>query len=298
LKALGRLDEASQEYKATVRDFPENAFARTGRAEVLKALGRLDEALREYEATVRDFPENVVARTGRAEVLKALGRLDEALQGYEAATRDFPRDVFARTGKAEVLKALGRLDEALLEYEGTVRDFPQNVVARNGRASCLVLLGRLQEALGILPQGPPRTLEDWIAYHIRATISLRRGDTASASDMLERGLRQCPWPVTEPYFRGTLAVARLRTAEFSAAVEVLGAEDAPVIDVLRIHAFGGLGDIERARQAFERVRENALPSLMILREELKARYITREPKTSLRSDAWLADLECDVLLAA
>ena len=244
LKAMGRLDEALREYEAAVRDFPENVVARTGRAEVLKAMGRLDEALREYEAAVRDFPENVVGRSGRAEVLKAMGRLDEALREYEAVVRDFPNDVTARNGRAEVLRAMGRLDEALREYEAAVRDFPENVVARTGRAEvlkamgrldealreydralalfphdqyartgktvALVLLSRYDEALEFLAQTPPRTLDDWIACHIRGMIELKRGNVASAITIFERGIRESPWQVTWPYFRAALAVARLR----------------------------------------------------------------------------------------
>jgi hypothetical protein len=59
--------------------------ARTGRAEVLKAAGRLDEAEDTYRETVRRFPGNVIARNGLAEVLKAAGqRADEAGQAGEA----------------------------------------------------------------------------------------------------------------------------------------------------------------------------------------------------------------------
>jgi tetratricopeptide (TPR) repeat protein len=272
--------------------------ARTGRAEVLKALGRLDEALQEYDSAGRDFPHDVVARTGRAEVLKALGRLDEALQEYDSAVRDFPQNVVARTGRAEVLKALGRLDEALQEYDSIRTQFPGDRYSQIAKASVLVLLERYEEALRLLPQESPRTLDEWIGYHIRGMVSLRNGDIASAVRIFERGMRESLWATPRGYFRRALAVAKLRRSEFSAAAEALGDEPAPVSDVLRIHAFGGLGEKEKAQAALGRIKSNRLPTLVIIRNELEARYVFPNQTRALHSDEWLSARECDLLLAA
>jgi tetratricopeptide (TPR) repeat protein len=332
LKGMGRLEEALREYEAAVREFPENVVARNGRAEVLKGMGRLEEALREYEAAVREFPHDVVARSGRAEVLKAMGRLEEALQEHEAAVREFPHDVVGYTGRAEVLKAMGRLEEALREYEAAAREFPHNVVARHGRAevlkgmgcleealreyegisakfpsnsysqvgmaAVLVLLGRYDEALRLVAVQTPRTLDDWIGHHIRGMVSLKRGDLVAAIQIFERGLHQSPWQVTWGYFRRALAVARLWRSEFSAAVDALGDEHAPVSEVLRGHAFGGLGQTEEAKAALDRAEGHELPVLVEVRRELVLRYIARERKTPIQSDDWLFERECELVLAA
>jgi tetratricopeptide (TPR) repeat protein len=298
LKGLGHLDEALSEYDAIAREFPHSVVAHNGRAEVLKALGRLDEALSEYEATARGFPHDVVARNGRAEVLKALGRLDEALSDYEATAREFPHDVVARTGRAEALKALGRLDEALSEYEAITREFPHNVVARVGRASVLVLMGRFEDALRLLPEQPPKTADDWIAFHIRGMVALRTGEVSSAIRMFEFGLRENRWYDTRRYFRGPLAAARLRRSEFSDAVEALADEPASVCQVLRIHAFGGLGETGKAREALSRIETIRLPTLTTLRDELAARYVPEHERRSLHSDEWVLDRECELVLVA
>jgi tetratricopeptide (TPR) repeat protein len=332
LKGMGRLEEALQEYEAIAREFPHDVVARSGRAEVLKGMGRLEEALREYEATVHEFPNDVVARSGRAEVLKGMGRLEEALQEYEATVREFPHDVFARTGRAEVLKGMGRLEEALQEYDAAVRDFPENVVSRNGRAevlkgmgrleqalqeyegirakfpsdnysqvgmaAVLVLLGRYDEALRLVAVQTPRTLGDWIGHHIRGMVSLKKGDLVAAIQIFERGLRESPWHVTWGYFRRALAVARLWRSEFLAAVGALGDEHAPVSEVLRGHAFGGLGQTEEAKTALDAAKGYELPVLVEVRKELLLRYIARERNTSIRSDDWLFERECELVLAA
>jgi tetratricopeptide (TPR) repeat protein len=192
LKAMGRLPEALDAYEATVRDFPKDAVARTGKAEVLKAMGRLPEALEAYEATVRDFPENAFARTGKAEVLKAMGRLPEALEAYEATVRDFPEDAVARTGKAEVLKAMGHLPEALEAYEATVRDFPERVVAQTGKAEVLKAMGRLPEALDAYEATIRDFAENAFARTGKAEVLKAMGRLPEALDAYEATVRDLP----------------------------------------------------------------------------------------------------------
>ena len=293
----GRFDDALAAYGAA-EICGEVEVARNGRADVLKWMGRLEEALQEYEATVREFPHNVFARNGRAEVLKGMGRLEEALQDYDATVREFPEDVVARHGRAEVLKGMGRLEEALQEYEGIRARFPSDKYSQVGMAAVLVLLGRYDEALRLVAVETPRTLGDWIGLHIRGTVSLKKGDLVAAIQIFERGLHESPWHVTWGHFRRALAVARLRRSEFSAAVEALGDEHAPVSEVLRGHAFGGLGQTEAAKAALDRAKGYALPVLVEVRGELILRYVARERKTSTRSDDWLFERECELVLAA
>ena len=298
LKGMGRLEEALREYEATVHEFPNDVVARSGRAEVLKGMGRLEEALQEYEATVRELPHDVFARTGRAEVLKGMGRLEEALQEYDAAVRDFPENVVSRNGRAEVLKGMGRLEQALQEYEGIRAKFPSDNYSQVGMAAVLVLLGRYDEALRLVAVQTPRTLGDWIGHHIRGMVSLKKGDLVAAIQIFERGLRESPWHVTWGYFRRALAVARLWRSEFLAAVGALGDEHAPVSEVLRGHAFGGLGQTEEAKTALDAAKGYELPVLVEVRKELLLRYIARERNTSIRSDDWLFERECELVLAA
>jgi len=297
-RCLGRLEEALQAYDHAVRDFPQNVVARTGRAEVLKEQGRLEEALQAYDHAVRGFPQDVVARNGRAEVLKELGRLEEALQAYDHAVRDFPQDVVARNGRAEVLKWLVRMEDALAYYEATLRDFPTDAAARNGKVSVLVQLGRYREAQALLPGGTPRTRNDWIAEHIRGMILMKQGDLDAAVHVFERGIRESPWRHSIPYFRGALSVALLRRKEFRKAVEAIANEDAPAPNILRLHAFGELAEIAEARKALARVEGSRLPRVIVLREELAARYVRPEAGRPHHSDDWVFERECDLLLAA
>ncbi len=276
---------------------PTDGWSQAQLADAYLCKGRFDDALAAYGAA-EICGQVEIARTGRAEVLKGMGHLEEALREYEAAVREFPENVVARNGRAEVLKGMGRLEEALREYEGISAKFPSNSYSQVGMAAVLVLLGRYDEALRLVAVQTPRTLDDWIGHHIRGMVSLKRGDLVAAIQIFERGLHQSPWQVTWGYFRRALAVARLWRSEFSAAVDALGDEHAPVSEVLRGHAFGGLGQTEEAKAALDRAEGHELPVLVEVRRELVLRYIARERKTPIQSDDWLFERECELVLAA
>jgi tetratricopeptide (TPR) repeat protein len=300
LKALGRLDEALQAYDAVIAEYPGNAVAKSGRAEVLKALGRLEESLQAYDAVIAKHPEHVVAKNGHAEVLKALGRLDEALQTYDAVIAEHPWDVVAKNGRAEVLKALGRLDEALQAYDAVIVERPEDVVAKNGRACVLAVLNRLEEALVGLPTENPRTEGEWIGYHIRGTILMKKGDIEAAIRIFEDGLRNNPWPTSRDYFRTALAVARLRQRDYAGARDLLVSEktQAPTIleNVLEVHVFGALGNCERAVEAYKRLPVKPGPVLVEIQEEVHRRYVAYEAPA--HDEDWLVDKEIDYFLVA
>ncbi|MCX6634568.1 MAG: hypothetical protein NT090_05710 [Acidobacteria bacterium] len=276
---------------------PTDGWSQAQLGDAFLCLERHDDAFRAYKMA-GEFGQAEIAGTGRAEVLKALGCLDEALSEYEATAREFPHEIVPRNGRAEVLKALGRLDEALSEYEATAREFPHNVFARNGRASVLVLLERFQDALRLLPEQSPKTADDWIAFHIRGMIALRTGEVSSAIRIFEFGLRESHPHDSRRYFRGALAAARLRRLEFSDAVEALADEPASACQILRIHAFGGLGETGKAREALRRIETIRLPVLTALRDELAARYAIEDERRSLHSDEWVFDRECELILVA
>ena len=227
-----------------------------------------------------------------------MGRLDEALTEYEAAIADFPGDVVPRSGRAEVLKVMGRVNEALREYDRSIEKLPTDRVARSGKASALVILSRYQEALELLPVGMRRTLDDWIDFHIRGMISMKQGNLTEAVEIFEAGVRDNPWSLSVGYFRNALAVAKLREKQHQEALEAIGDEQSTVSDILRIHAFGELRQIEKVQEALSRVRDNRLPAVVSLRNELAGRYVIGKASYQWQPDDWVFEKECELLLAA
>ncbi|MCP4583270.1 MAG: tetratricopeptide repeat protein, partial [candidate division Zixibacteria bacterium] len=282
--------------------FPNNVVAHTGRAEILKAFSRFDEALIAFEETIKRFPNNVVAYNGRAEVLKAVGRFDEALKAYEESIDKFPNNVVARNGRAEVLKAVGRFDEALKAYEETIDKFPYDIVAQNGLASVLAAIGKYKEALNLVSIPKPKSLSEWIAYHIKGVILLKIGEIDSAIKVFQNGIENNPWAAESPYFQTALAVAQIRKSKYNEAADILQnlslPELKPVAKVLSIHAYGELNDFIKAKDSYESIEFSCPPAITALRDELKERFIIRDTNRVLKSDEWLFKRECDALLIA
>lgn len=309
LKAQGKLNESSDIYKQIIIERPENVITRNGYAEVLKAQGKLDESVDFYEATIKEHPENVVARTGYAEVLKAQGKVNKSLEIYEAAIREYPENVVARTGYAEALKTQGKLSESLEIYEATIKEFPENAVVRNGLCGVLFALKKYDEALEKLPSKELITLGDWIGYHIRGMIFLRKGNLNEAVRIFERGEREDPILSSKEYFRSALAVARLKQGNFKQAEELLEKVTAPLlqhkVNILRLHAYGELKMYPKAENAFMNYEKSKVPDVgvspwlqreMELVSELKNRYV--EKVGYGESNEWVFEREVELLALA
>jgi tetratricopeptide (TPR) repeat protein len=329
LKEMGRLDQAFEAYTNAIRKFPTEPVPRCGKAEVLKEMGRLEGALGAYSETADMFPHEVVSLSGRAETFKRMGNYDQALASYEESLVRFPEDARARNGKADVLKRLGRLTESLRIYDENIKRSPYDIVAgsgradllkelghfkeaieaydfvisrnprkqsvRNAKAAILVILRRYEEALRLLPEGEPQTRDEWIAQHIRGMVFLKRGKHDLALRVFEKGLAKNPFAKERRYFETGLAVAKLRMNRFDQAIAHLGEDKEPLTNVLRIHAFGGLKQLDRARQAVESLERNCPPGLAPLRDELVARYkISSKP--AKHDSRWVFDQECRYVL--
>jgi serine/threonine protein kinase len=85
---MGRLREALAAYDYLIREHPENAVAKIGRAEVLRQTGRREEALAAYESVLREHPENVVAKIGRAETLREMGQTERSYASHYGANTE------------------------------------------------------------------------------------------------------------------------------------------------------------------------------------------------------------------
>ncbi|MCH8342484.1 MAG: tetratricopeptide repeat protein [Planctomycetes bacterium] len=297
LRDLGRLDEALAQYKETIQRFPNDAVAYCGWCEVLRDLGRLDEALAQYKETIQRFPNDSVPCNGRGEVLRDLGRLDEALAQYEATIQRFPNNSFAYCGRGEVLRELGRLDEALAQYEEAIARLPTDRFAPTAKAHVLIEMKRYDQALSLLSEDPPRSLGDWIAFHVRGMAHLRRGNYETAIELFRQGVRDCPFSASAPFFRTALAVAQLGQRKYADAVTTLENQPGEVADVLRLHAEGEQGHAEEARAANERLLRSQRPRVIGLRDDLGAAFL-RDESTVSRTVEWyrgIHERECELV---
>jgi hypothetical protein len=264
-----------------------------------KALGIFWLQLELTERSVGMQPDDDWAWRQYGDALLNMLQLHEALKAYEQADA-LGGGVVAKNGRAEVLKALGRLDEALSAYDAITAEYPRDVIAKTGRICLLAALRRYPEALAELPDQKPVTQQDWIRYHIRGMILLRKGDVDEAFRVFEAGVKDDPWPLDREYFHTALAVAWIRRKDFAKASQVLEDVTTPLLqaqaDVLRLHSFGFLGKRERAAAAYGNLKAKPRLQSAEVTKELYRRYLlTEEPHYN---DEWVVDHEVELFLLA
>ena len=143
----------------------------------------------------------------------------------------------------------------------------------------LVLLKRFNDALELLSADEPKTLGDWIGYHIRAMIALGSGETQEAARLLQYGLDHSPWYGTRPYYASALAVVHLMQRRFE-EVLVLFDEVTPNEEGIKkqartlfaTHAHAELKHESEARQTIHTISRAYDPGIVDLQNALERRY--------------------------
>lgn len=121
-------------------------------------------------------------------------------------------------------------------------------------------------------------------------ICLRRRDFVKAIDLLQEGVKNCPWIDQRQVYKNALSIAYLNQGQPTEAVKYSAGSQQPLAQLLHIHAFGMAGDTEAARKVFLHMKY-CPSSLVPLRNELHNCYVKRE--RSRMSETWLFDQECN-----
>ena len=93
LAALGRLDQATEQFAQLVRDDPQNGTTRASLGSVLARRGRIDDAVPQLLTAIEIDPESARVLVETAEVLRFQGRSPDALRLLRAGRERFPENV-------------------------------------------------------------------------------------------------------------------------------------------------------------------------------------------------------------
>ena len=281
---------------------PDDPFAANQVAHAMLKNGAINEALTAYDQVIEQFPENAVAKNGRAETLRSLGKYSEALTAYDQVIEQFPGNVVARAGRAETLRSLGKYAEALTAYEQVIEQFPENAVARTGYVCVLVdqkeydrALRQIESRLG--PSPIPQTQDDWINFHIRAMIYLKKGDLVAAEQDMQFGLKDCQLAKSKAYFVSGLAIVQMKQNAPRDALQTMTKENSflPVPQLIRGLVLFENRDLQTAIAEIDQL-DDGVPFIHEIRHEMKLKYIDRSPAS--QSTDWFLDQLSNLLLAA
>jgi tetratricopeptide (TPR) repeat protein len=294
LLSLGRESDALAMYNRAVAAFPHSPVPLGSRANALLVVGRLGDAKTAYQEAISRFPSDPIIRNGFANLLKKIGKHDEALQQYDRIAQDHPFDIVSRTARADLLKHLGRVKEAIAAYEELSRRNPRNRRVRHSLAAVLISNGELDKAEQLLPNRDPSTLEEWVAYHVRGMLLMKRRNYAAAERLFRHGLEKCPWHAERPFFKNALTACLIFQERLRPAEQLTGSDSNPIAQVLKIHIFGELGELRMASKSYQRVKDYCPPLLVAVRNELAGRYVLG--LGARKSDQWVLDQMTDAVL--
>lgn len=209
-RAAGRLDAAVAGYRRLLLDAPgldaalaglfaaldalgrpgtpEEAVARSNRAEGLRRQGRIAEAEAEHRAALCWLPGFGGIHYNLGVVLHAQGRAGEAASAFQEAARLMPRFAGAPTNLAVALRDLGRQDEAATAARAALRLDPASVPAWLVLGAALRDAGHTDAAVAAFRAGAalaPGTAE----VQANLGIALKEaGDTPASIPPLERAI--------------------------------------------------------------------------------------------------------------
>jgi tetratricopeptide (TPR) repeat protein len=250
-----------------------------------------------YERARTEFPWAPRIVNGLAQVRKEMGDLRGALQMYDENIRRFPYDLISRSGRADVLKHLHEYTAALAAYDDIIHRWPERLGARHSKAAVFVLLGRFDEAEALLPSSPPESLDEWIAYHVRGMILLRKERISDAIAHFESGLRTLPYARERDYFQNALAVAYLHQERYDRIEELIPQPNEPISNVLLLHASAATGQTARASRILNVVERSGVAEVIELGKEI-ARRFRLSNETPRHDKGWIFRTECQAVLLA
>ncbi len=178
----GRLDDASANFQAAVRQAPETAQAWRMLGLVAQQQGRFADSL---EPTRRALTLECNAHdlSNLAHALNRLGRFEEARAAAEAAIEQAPTLAAAQANLGVALRAVGLRSDAVERFRSAVRLEPHNAEAHANLGVILTELGAAQEAQAALETAlglAPTWADGWFNLGNARLHQLRFADAEAA----------------------------------------------------------------------------------------------------------------------
>jgi len=147
LLEMGKSEEAKENYRRAIQLDPNNASAHYNLGVVLHLEGNTERAVDEYQRAIKLRDTHFPAHMKLAEALTEKRRSDEALRTYTRAAALQPRTAEIYYNMGNILAAQGRFEEAVAQFDRAVRFKPDYARAHNNLGSALLQQKKLDEAI-------------------------------------------------------------------------------------------------------------------------------------------------------
>ncbi len=275
LAQQNRTSEVEQEFRALIRDFPEEEQFQYQLARFYATQGRVDEAEQVMRSVVTLDPGDIDARLGLAQFLAEMRSPEAAQEALETFVAESPGQLELRVALGRLYEASGKPDAALKVYEELARSDPKSkegLTARVRVGALRISRGEIEAGSALINAVVEDEPDNAEALLIRAGLRVRERKFEDAIADVRTVLRKEPQNQ-----RAMLLLARTHTL----AGEQVLAKDAYrrllALDPKSADAPRELAILEAAAKNYEAAEE-------ILRERLKV-----EP-ADLDTGARLVDL--------
>jgi len=190
------------------------------RATALEADGRLEEALECYRTTLREIPWHRNSLNQAAQICERLGRLQEAEATYTQALEHYPEDVPLLANYGIFLARLGQRAQAMERLQRALELQPNSTEVLDNLGFLCILEGDYLRAHEYLKRSLEVNPVDAQAWHYLGLAHLQQGRLAEAEREFLEAVRLNP---QHDSARNNLANIYLRSGRFGQAEEQLKA---------------------------------------------------------------------------
>jgi len=205
-------DRAKPLYERVLRIHPNNSSAHLGLAEIEHSQGFLERSVRHYEQSLVEFSKNPAIWRSFAGVLSERRDYPKAVAAIEKSLSLEPNDALSLESLAlfQYRQGLRReADETIRRAIAAAPLPPKLTELRLERALWLLSGGQLDASLREAQDSLRDDPENPLAYWIRASVALRRGDRqAAARDLRQAGSKPSQYP-----FIASISGAMLKQVE-------------------------------------------------------------------------------------
>lgn len=181
---------------AKLRKYPHDFQANLNLGIVLQSMGRLPEATVQYRKALLIKPGDAAAENSLGAALlsagTSTGSLEEAIGHFRAALRTRPNYPDASYNLGSALLASGNPEEAIVLFRRILSESPDDADAHDRLGSAYILLGSDREAVSHLEAALRINPMHASAHYSLGFIQARTGDLAQAATHLESALRIRP----------------------------------------------------------------------------------------------------------
>lgn len=278
--ALGKQDEAMEDFNMAIKKGYEEAHAYSSRGLFYAARGEHEKAIGDYNRALEIDPDDVTPIINRAAAHMSKSEFGKAIEDYTAALEVRQESAGLLRQRAIAYKASGQLNKAIADFDQIVDMNPEDVAAVMGRGYIRFQQREFAAAASDFSAALELNDKDPVAWNNRGYNRYQLGKAEAALEDYDKAVELAPGYALAHQNRAWLLATTDDESLRDADAAVLSAEKA-----CEINSFENIGDLSALAAALaaqgkfkdavgwqEKVLELAPEDVKLFAEKMLARY--------------------------